>query len=73
MNLLCSIVIFGVFLLCWLGIPEEAHAYLDLGTGSYLLQIVVGALVGGLYLLKLHWSKFRDFAKAIFSKKKKLG
>lgn len=32
--------------------PPRAEAYLDPGTGSYLLQILVAGLLSGLFLLK---------------------
>ncbi len=41
------------------------HAYLDPGTGSIIIQVVIAALVGGGRLLKTFWKK-------IFHKKAKL-
>jgi hypothetical protein len=40
-------------------IPGTAHAYLDPGTGSYLLQLLIGSLLGGLYAVKLLWGRIR--------------
>lgn len=37
-----------------LTLPQIAHAYLDLGSGSYLVQIVIATIVGGLYAVRLH-------------------
>lgn len=34
-------------------------AYIDPGTGSYMLQLVIGAAVGGLYLVKVYWQRIR--------------
>ena len=39
----------------------EAHAYLDPGTGSMLLQIVLGGLAGLGVLGKLYWHRIRAF------------
>ncbi|MDP7248285.1 MAG: hypothetical protein QGF00_01680 [Planctomycetota bacterium] len=36
---------------------REAHAYIDPGTGSYILQIIVAGLLGAAYALKLYWTK----------------
>jgi hypothetical protein len=48
----------SLFILC----PhEEVHLYLDAGTGSIVLQAVIGALVGGLVALKLFWNQIRAF------------
>ena len=41
-----------------------AHAYLDPGTGSMLLQLLLGGVVGLLTILKLYWHKI----KSIFGK-----
>ena len=38
-----------------------AHAYLDPGTGSILLQGLIAAVAGGLVTLKLYWYKIRSF------------
>jgi len=39
------IIYFGVM-------PTRAYAYLDPGTGSFIFQILVGAIVGGMFFLK---------------------
>ncbi len=54
---------------CWLAvvlalfvlIPSSAQAYIDPGTGSYLIQAAVAALAGGLMTLKLQWHRVRSF------------
>lgn len=38
-----------------------AHAYLDPGTGSMILQGIIGAAVGGMIVLKLYWARVRNF------------
>jgi hypothetical protein len=45
--------------LLWVSWPGEAHAYLDPTTGSALLQIVVGGLMGGLFLVKRYWHRLK--------------
>ncbi|HEY9068837.1 MAG TPA: hypothetical protein VIV61_01200 [Candidatus Ozemobacteraceae bacterium] len=42
-------------------IISPADAYIDPGTGSYIFQIIVATLFGGLYALKLYWQQFKDF------------
>lgn len=44
--------------------PQDASAYIDPGTGSFLLQVAVGFLFGGLYFLKLRWRKIVDFFRS---------
>ena len=47
-------------------------AYLDPGSGSYFVQIMVACLFGAFFSLKLFWSNFRTFFKNLFSKKQQL-
>jgi len=39
-------------------------AYLDPGSGSFILQILLATLVGFLFLLKGYWSKIKLFFRA---------
>ena len=54
-----------VLLLAALVFPTTALAYLDPGTGSYFMQIVIGGLLGALFSVKMFWRNLRGF----FSKK----
>lgn len=38
--------------------PQSAQAYLDPGTGSFIIQIVVGGGLGLVFLIKKYWSYF---------------
>lgn len=44
-------------------------AYLDPGSGSYLLQLLVAAALGGLLLLRLYWAKVRSFVRRLLTGK----
>lgn len=44
-----------------------ARAYIDPGTGSYLLQIAVAGLMGAVFALKLSWARVRSFARGLFA------
>lgn len=37
---------------------SSAHAYLDPGTGSIILQVLLGGVAGIALALKLYWHKF---------------
>ena len=50
-----------------IALPQIVYAYLDPGTGSYLIQVVIAALLGGLYAVKLFWKNIKTFIKNIFS------
>jgi hypothetical protein len=38
------------------------HAYLDPGTGSIALQLLIGGAVAALATLRAYWSRIRTFA-----------
>lgn len=38
-----------------------AHAYLDAGTGSMILQLLLGGAAGLLLAIKLYWYRFLSF------------
>ena len=54
---LVSVLLFG---LIWLVPPKAAHAYLDPGTGSILLQVLIGGVAGLGVIVKLYWRRLRD-------------
>ena len=55
----------------YLSFPETADAYLDPGTGSIIIQVVIGAAVGGLFAVKLFWSRIKGFFGNLFSRGEK--
>jgi hypothetical protein len=52
--------------------PENVHAYLDPGTGSYVLQIILAFVIGGLYTFKLYWVRIKAYLKRTFLEERKL-
>jgi hypothetical protein len=48
--------------------PNCAYAYLDAGTGSYIIQIALAFLTGGIFLIKTFWIKIINFIKTKFKK-----
>lgn len=49
-----------ILTLCVLIFPERAQAYLDAGTGSYLIQLVIAFVAGGLFMVKTFWRQLRS-------------
>jgi len=47
-----------------------AHAYLDPGTGSYLLQLLIAGVLGGLFAVKVYWTNVKTFFLSRFHKPK---
>lgn len=52
---LFSIVTFTAF-----SFSKDAFAYLDPGTGSMLLQLLLGGVAGALVVGKLYWQRLKD-------------
>lgn len=48
--------------------PETIDAYLDPGTGSLIIQVVIGVAVGGLFTVKIFWGRIKTFFKNLFSR-----
>jgi hypothetical protein len=44
--------------------------YLDAGTGSIMIQALIGGLVGVLFALKIFWGKIKSFFRALFNRGK---
>ena len=59
--------LFIVLFLAVLLSPSTSWAYLDPGTGSYLLQILAAVFVGSIFSIRLFFGRIKDF----FSRKKK--
>lgn len=47
-------------LIATLAAHRPAFAYLDPGTGSILLQALLGGVAGGLVILKLYWTRIKE-------------
>jgi hypothetical protein len=67
------LVISLLVLAFFLASPAPAYAYLDPGTGSYVFQILIAALVGVGFLVKIYWVRIKGLAVRLFSKKKDEG
>ena len=52
-------------------LTTKAHAYLDPGTGSIILQAIAGVFAAFFTSIYIFWSKVKNFYKKIFKKNKK--
>lgn len=59
MNKLSHVLLtaFALFIL----LTRAAHAYVDPGTGSMLVQLLIGGTAGLLVILKLYWNAILSF------------
>jgi len=50
---------------------HEAYAYIDAGSGSVVIQMIIGALVGVGITLKLYWYKFKAKFEGLLKRNQK--
>ena len=51
-----------------LALPSTAHAYLDPGTGSYVVQLLIGTVLGGLFAVGMFWRRVVAYIKRLFKR-----
>lgn len=52
-----------LFLFCVFGLVSSVSAYVDPGSGSYLLQIALGILFAGIYAARHYWKRLMNLLK----------
>jgi len=62
---------FGLITLFYLIAPCRIYAYLDAGTGSYIIQIIIAIAIGGAFGIKIFWRRIYGFFKNLSPKAKK--
>lgn len=50
---------------------RDAHAYLDPGTGSVFLQMLIAGIVSALFALKMFWRRIVVYLSVLFKGKNK--
>jgi hypothetical protein len=58
----CSVFILGSILL------SDAHAYIDPGSGSALLQLILGGIAGIGVVAKLYWDQIKTRCRSLFGR-----
>ncbi len=53
-----KLFLFGLFSLFFL---KSANAYIDPGTGSFVIQLLIAGFLGALYALKVFWRQALSF------------
>ncbi|MGE0468869.1 MAG: hypothetical protein AB7L09_24300 [Nitrospira sp.] len=62
LRVVCSLVVLSGFF------TTEAHAYIDPGSGSVLLQLILGGIAGIGVVAKLYWDRVRTRCRSLFGK-----
>lgn len=54
--------VYSVFLILYIvTLSKSAYAYLDPGTGSIILQVLLGGIAGVLVVGRLYWQRVKEF------------
>jgi hypothetical protein len=63
----------GITLIIVMIISRPAHAYLDPGTGSMLIQAAIAIIAAGSLFLSMFWKRVKAFLNKIFGSKEATG
>lgn len=58
-------------LIIYVGLAGQAEAYLDPGSGSFIFQMIVGAVLGAAVALKVYFGRVKQLALKLFRKNSK--
>jgi len=50
-------------------LTTRSYGYIDPGTGSYLVQVIIAAAAGAALGIKLYWKKIKALFTRLYSKK----
>ena len=62
-----NLVLFSLLFVCIT--PQNAYAYLDPGSGSFLIQLLLAGIFGVVFAVKMFWRKIAVFFKKLFTRK----
>lgn len=57
----------GLMVVFMTAFQPQAQAYLDPGSGSFFIQMVLAGLIGASFMLKNFWKKVKEFFIKLFS------
>jgi len=49
-------------------ILTKPHAYLDPGSGSYLIQLLIAGLLGGAFVIRAFWGRILTFFRGLLNR-----
>ena len=64
-----GLIIFVIWLSCFV-YCSEAKAYIDPGAGSYMFQLLIAFLIGGLFVIKSFWRRIKTYFSSLFLNRK---
>lgn len=60
---LINVALFVAMFLLASHLSGSLHAYLDPGTGSVALQLIIGSVVAALVTIRLYWDRLKTFVR----------
>jgi hypothetical protein len=64
------IVLVALLTTCAVLQPRLAHAYIEPGTGGYILQMMVAGLLGATLAFRAFWGRVGGFMARLFAKRR---
>ena len=58
----------SIVLLLLVMTERSAEAYIDPGTASYVFQVIAGAILGGVFLLRTYWNRVVTTVRSLVSR-----
>ena len=62
-------MVYLVIVAVLVGTVAPAHAYIDAGSGSYVLQMLMAGLLGLAFTIKLSWQRLKAYTAHLFTGK----
>lgn len=59
--------IFAIVMVVLVFFASPAYAYIDAGSASMVLQLILAALVGAAMSIKIYWQRICQFIRKLFS------
>ena len=56
-----NFLVFTILFIALIVLPSKASAYLDPGTGSLLVQVIIAAFATILITIKMFWGKIKNY------------
>ncbi len=63
-----TLPLLGIVVLLLVISERPAEAYIDPGTASYLFQVIAGAALGVVFLLRTYWQRLVSSVRALVSR-----
>lgn len=60
---------FPLLMLTLTSFLRGTDAYLDPGSGSYLLQLLIAGILGSLFVVRASWDRIKNFFGSLFSRR----